>query len=111
MQFDVEAILEDVRNGADHEHGRRTVEEEFADKLRAARVRFSEDLKALYRFMLDPNAPPHGKAVAIGALLYFITPLDMIPDVIPVLGMVDDAAAIGAAVAYLGAQLAKYRGH
>ena len=111
MQFDVEAILDEVRNGADAEHGRDTVEEEFADKLRAARVRFAADLKALDRFMLDPKAPPHGKAVAIGALLYFITPLDMIPDVLPGLGMIDDAAAIGAAVAYLGAQLARYRGH
>ncbi|MBU2914535.1 MULTISPECIES: YkvA family protein [Reichenbachiella] len=32
--------------------------------------------------------------LAVGALLYFITPLDMIPDFIPALGLTDDLAII-----------------
>ena len=64
---------------------------------------------ALYAFMRDPQAPAQGKAVAIGALLYFILPIDIIPDVIPVLGYVDDAAVIATAVSFLNTQLAAYR--
>ncbi|UXX81210.1 YkvA family protein [Reichenbachiella carrageenanivorans] len=30
----------------------------------------------------------------VGALIYFITPIDMIPDVIPVLGLTDDISII-----------------
>jgi len=34
------------------------------------------------------------KAIIMGALGYLILPIDLIPDVIPVLGLTDDAAAI-----------------
>lgn len=34
------------------------------------------------------------KAIIMGALGYLILPLDLIPDVVPVLGLTDDAAAI-----------------
>lgn len=33
-------------------------------------------------------------AVSLGALLYFLSPVDLIPDVLPFLGYVDDAAII-----------------
>ena len=36
------------------------------------------------------------KAMIIGALLYLIAPVDVIPDMIPVIGLIDDAFAIGA---------------
>ncbi|MBP3657470.1 MAG: DUF1232 domain-containing protein [Clostridia bacterium] len=40
--------------------------------------------------------PPVGSVVAIvSALLYFAKPLDIIPDVIPALGLMDDALVIG----------------
>jgi uncharacterized membrane protein YkvA (DUF1232 family) len=32
--------------------------------------------------------------MVVGALLYFITPLDVIPDLIPALGFTDDAALV-----------------
>lgn len=33
-------------------------------------------------------------AVSLGALLYFLSPVDLIPDVLPFLGYIDDAAII-----------------
>lgn len=108
---DIDHILEKARtSGRSREDDQATVEREFVEKLRRARVAFAADLKALFRFMLDPAAPAHGKAVAVAALLYFVSPLDAIPDAIPVLGFADDAAVIAAAVQYLGAQLRRYRG-
>ncbi len=40
------------------------------------------------------------KLVAYGALFYLLTPFDLIPDAIPVFGLMDDFVVLGAAVAY-----------
>ena len=42
----------------------------------------------------NENSSPGDKALIIGALLYAILPLDIIPDVIPGVGLIDDAFAI-----------------
>jgi len=52
----------------------------------------------LYYVTQNPNCPVKVKAAIFGALGYLISPLDFIPDVVPVLGYTDDAAAIAAAV-------------
>lgn len=62
----------------------------------------------LWRFVQDPDAPWSGKVIAIAALIYLISPIDAIPDVIPVAGLTDDAAIILAAFAKLAADLKKY---
>ena len=40
------------------------------------------------------SAPVPAISMAVAAILYFINPIDLIPDSIPVLGFVDDAAVI-----------------
>lgn len=42
----------------------------------------------------NENSSPKDKSLIIGALLYAILPIDIIPDVIPGLGLVDDAFAV-----------------
>lgn len=43
------------------------------------------------RLMMDSRVPAIDKALFAGAILYAISPLDFIPDVIPFVGQIDDA--------------------
>jgi uncharacterized membrane protein YkvA (DUF1232 family) len=63
---------------------------------------------ALWRYAKDPHAKRWGRALAIGALIYLVSPIDAVPDPIPVVGLLDDAAVIGAAVAKLYDELRPY---
>jgi len=72
------------------------------------RVPFVQDAIALYRYMTDPKVPWYRKGVAIGALAYFILPIDAIPDFVPVVGYLDDAGILTAAVAYYASELSPY---
>jgi len=53
----------------------------------------------LYYALQDPEIPVWAKTVIIGALGYFILPLDAIPDLTPVVGYADDLGALAAALA------------
>lgn len=53
----------------------------------------------LYYVAQSPNCPSKIKAGIIGALGYLISPIDLIPDIMPGIGYADDAAAIATAVA------------
>ncbi len=47
-------------------------------------------LKLLYRLFKDSRVPAAEKAFLLGAIVYVISPIDLIPDVIPFIGQVDD---------------------
>ena len=51
----------------------------------------------LYYALSSPKTPAWAKTVIISALAYFIFPIDLIPDTIPVVGFADDLAALAAA--------------
>ncbi|MGN1215549.1 MAG: YkvA family protein [Candidatus Cryptobacteroides sp.] len=51
----------------------------------------------LYYVLQSKNVPAQNKALILGALGYFILPIDLIPDVIPAMGFVDDGAALALA--------------
>ncbi len=65
-------------------------------------------VRSLMAMIRDPSAAWTAKALAIGALVYLISPFDAIPDFIPFAGLVDDAALIVAVVATLARQLDQY---
>ena len=65
-------------------------------------------VRSLLEMIRDPSAAWTAKALAIGALVYLISPLDAIPDFIPFAGLVDDAALIVAVVATLARELDRY---
>ena len=53
---------------------------------------------------------PIGSIIAIiGALIYFLSPVDLIPDIIPAIGLVDDAAVIALALKLVHDDVAEYK--
>ena len=52
----------------------------------------------LYYAAKSPAVPKSTKLIIVGALSYLIFPIDLIPDFIPAVGLVDDASVIAAAV-------------
>ena len=64
----------------------------------AAHIPFAEELLAAYYCAFDRETPLPVKATLVGALAYFILPVDAIPDVLPVIGFTDDAAVLATAI-------------
>ena len=55
----------------------------------------------LYYCWCDPETPPQAKVIILGALGYFIAPLDAIPDLMAGVGFSDDLGALGAALSMI----------
>jgi len=72
------------------------------------RVSFAKDILALYRYMKDPLVKWFRKAIVVAALIYFIVPIDTIPDITPLFGYLDDLGVITALLKYLGSELMGY---
>lgn len=72
------------------------------------KISFAKDVKALYYYMRDPDVPWYRKSVVVAALIYFISPIDAIPDFVPIIGYLDDMGVIVALLKYLGSELVPY---
>jgi len=66
-------------------------------------------LRALVRFFRDRQASLAGKIFVALTVVYVVSPIDAIPDVMPIIGWLDDVGIIGVALTYLGRVLQKYR--
>lgn len=77
---------------------------DLTEKLKTARVDriFIDYCRSLYAALTSPKTSPKSKAIAAGALLYFISPIDLIPDASPVIGYLDDLAVLSLAVHSIG---------
>jgi uncharacterized membrane protein YkvA (DUF1232 family) len=73
-----------------------TVLRDFWRKLGrfAAQIPFAEDLLTVYYCAFDRRTPTYVRIALIGALAYFIDPFDFVPDLLPIIGLTDDAAVI-----------------
>jgi uncharacterized membrane protein YkvA (DUF1232 family) len=60
----------------------------------------------LWAYVRDPNVHWAKKALPLAGLVYLVSPIDLVPDFIPVAGLLDDAGVIGMIVWRLGAVLA-----
>jgi uncharacterized membrane protein YkvA (DUF1232 family) len=66
----------------------------------AARARrLKVELYALYLAARHPQTPWYAKLVVAGFVAYAVTPVDLVPDAIPILGLVDDLIFVPIAIA------------
>ena len=91
--------------------------EEIKDQFRSRGPlkRFIEDGKALTALIKDWRAGRYRQALygtiaAVAfALLYVFNPFDLLPDILPFVGALDDATVIGAVLMLVERDLKKYR--
>jgi uncharacterized membrane protein YkvA (DUF1232 family) len=86
------------------------VESNIWTKLEAIgeKISFAKDILALVNYMRDPYVSWHRKAIVVAALIYFISPIDTIPDLSPLFGYLDDLGVITAVMKFLGSELIPY---
>jgi uncharacterized membrane protein YkvA (DUF1232 family) len=65
---------------------------------------WKERITGLLSVIRSPELNLVDKLVAYGALFYLLAPFDLIPDSIPVFGLLDDYAILGLALAYYAAR-------
>lgn len=71
----------------------------------AARIPFAGEALAAYFAARDPETPTTAKGIMLGALAYFVLPVDAIPDILAGIGFTDDAAVIAALLAAVGSSI------
>ena len=70
----------------------------LAARLAAWARAIKRDVHAVYLASRDPRTPWYAKAVAIGVVAYALSPIDLIPDFIPVLGQLDELVILPAGI-------------
>ena len=64
-------------------------------------LQFRQELVTLWRAFFAPETPFVLKLLMLAVPLYLVSPLDLIPDVVPVLGWLDDAIVIPLLVSWI----------
>jgi uncharacterized membrane protein YkvA (DUF1232 family) len=62
----------------------------WRDRVRALK----QDVVAIALAVRDPRVPWYAKAVGVCVVAYALSPIDLIPDFIPVLGLLDDLVLV-----------------
>src|ERR1700755_2457985 len=74
------------------------MERGIAGRLKAWARSIRRDVHALYLASRDPRVPWYAKALALVVAGYALSPIDLIPDFIPVLGYLDDLILLPAGI-------------
>ena len=70
--------------------------------LRAMGTRF-------FRYVRDPRVPLWRRLSGLFAVVYFIVPVDVLPDFIPILGWMDDLGVLSAAAFFMVREVQRYQ--
>jgi uncharacterized membrane protein YkvA (DUF1232 family) len=100
------AEMEAMRRATNDEAG---VRRDFWAKLKRVgrKLPFAEELLAAYFCTLDPTTPNRVRIILLGAIAYFVMPVDALPDFLPLLGFADDAALLAAAIAQVAGSISE----
>lgn len=77
-------------------------------KHRAGMLTVLRHPRALWRFLADREAPLWPRLVAIATLAYVLLPIDAIPDVVPIIGWLDDLGLVTVALGFVASKAARY---
>ena len=94
----------------EYERKEEYVDENLWYKLERAgkKISFAKDIMALYKYMKDSFVGWPRKLIVVAALIYFISPVDTIPDLTHLFGYLDDLGVISALLKFLGSELIPY---
>jgi uncharacterized membrane protein YkvA (DUF1232 family) len=102
--------MSDERQDFAREYSERGFWDKVRGFARAAGEGVLEPALKLFYASQDPDTPAWAKAVIYSALGYFISPLDAIPDMTPVVGYADDLGVLVAALATVAAHIRPQHG-
>jgi uncharacterized membrane protein YkvA (DUF1232 family) len=69
------------------------------EKLRSRARALKKEVFAVYFAARDPRTPWYAKALVLLIVAYSLSPIDLIPDFIPILGYLDDLIIVPAGIA------------
>ena len=69
------------------------------EQLKARLLLLKNETYAVYLASRDPRTPWYAKAIILFVVAYALSPIDLIPDFIPVLGYLDDLIIVPAGIA------------
>jgi uncharacterized membrane protein YkvA (DUF1232 family) len=71
-----------------------TPKHEMAGRLKTWARALKRDVHAIYLAARDPRTPWYAKALALAVAGYALSPIDLIPDFIPIMGYLDDVILV-----------------
>jgi formylglycine-generating enzyme len=70
-------------------------------RLKSSIKQVFKQFKIMRRAVVHPQVPWHAKAVAGCAVLYVVSPIQIVPNFIPIIGQMDDVLVVTLAIKYL----------
>jgi uncharacterized membrane protein YkvA (DUF1232 family) len=73
----------------------------LAEDLKARAKRFLKDFGVIRRAFVHPDVPWYGKLVAGCSILYVVSPIQLLPNFIPIIGQMDDVLVVTLGIRFL----------
>ncbi|OJT25064.1 hypothetical protein BO221_11835 [Archangium sp. Cb G35] len=61
-----------------------------------------------FRYVRDPRVPLWRRLAGLFAVIYFVSPVDALPDFLPLLGWLDDVGVLSAAAFFMVREVQRY---
>jgi len=74
---------------------------DITNKLKERANRLKTDIPAVFIALKHPDTPRLAKVLAVIAVVYALSPIDLIPDFIPIIGFLDDVLLLPGLVALI----------
>lgn len=107
MEQDFSGLADSLEESGQGEHDLNQMGEDISAKKENPNVgkKLKEAASVLFNAIKNNQLPNRDRFLAIGALIYFLNPVDLIPDAMPGVGFLDDYAVLSMVVARLAMQI------